>query len=146
MSDVEFQILGPMAVRTNGHPVPLGGPRQQAMLAALLLHPNLVVDRRRLASLVWKEPPEAAFANPRQFLWQLRKVLRDPYDDEPRISGEHGFRLRIRSGELDLAVFEKHVALGQSALASGDPNTAVGCLSDALAQWRGTPLQGATAG
>ncbi len=34
---LEFRILGPLAVRVDGVPVPLGGPKQRALLALLLL-------------------------------------------------------------------------------------------------------------
>ena len=40
---VEFGLLGPLEVRVSGRAVPLGGPRQRAVLALLLLEANRVV-------------------------------------------------------------------------------------------------------
>jgi DNA-binding SARP family transcriptional activator len=46
---VEFGILGPVEVSRSGRVVPLGGPRQRAVLALLLLEANRVVSMDRLA-------------------------------------------------------------------------------------------------
>ena len=47
-SPMEFRILGPLEIRTNGVPVRVGGPRQRSLLALLLLNANRVVSRERL--------------------------------------------------------------------------------------------------
>src|ERR671931_622837 len=47
-SRLEFRILGPLVVRVDGAPVPVGGPKQRALLALLLLSANRVVSRERL--------------------------------------------------------------------------------------------------
>jgi DNA-binding SARP family transcriptional activator len=43
---MDFRILGPVEVATGGQPLRLGGPRQRALLAYLLLHANEVVAAR----------------------------------------------------------------------------------------------------
>src|SRR5439155_16392004 len=45
---VEFSVLGPLEVRIDGRALPLGGPKQRALLALLLLNGNEVVSRDRL--------------------------------------------------------------------------------------------------
>jgi DNA-binding SARP family transcriptional activator len=45
---LEFRILGPLEVAADGERVQLGGPRQRATLAILLLHANRVVP-----SIAW---------------------------------------------------------------------------------------------
>ena len=45
---IEFRILGPLEVRIDGAAVAIGGPRQRALLALLLLNANRVVSRDRL--------------------------------------------------------------------------------------------------
>ena len=45
---IEFRILGPLEVRRGGAPVQIGGVRQRALLALLLLSANRVVSRDRL--------------------------------------------------------------------------------------------------
>jgi DNA-binding SARP family transcriptional activator len=41
---VEFGVLGPVEARRDGRELPLGGPKQRALLAILLLHSNEVVS------------------------------------------------------------------------------------------------------
>ena len=58
---MEFRILGPLDVVVDGRPVALGGSKQRALLAILLLHPNEVVSRDRLIDELWgSAPPETA--------------------------------------------------------------------------------------
>ena len=57
---MEFRILGLLEVLENGHQVPLGGSKQRALLASLLLHANEVVSRDRLIDELW-----GALASPR---------------------------------------------------------------------------------
>jgi DNA-binding SARP family transcriptional activator len=58
-----FGVLGPLQVLRSGHPVPLGGPRQRAVLALLLLEANRVVSMDRLAEEVWGGDPPGEWAN-----------------------------------------------------------------------------------
>jgi DNA-binding SARP family transcriptional activator len=50
---MEFRILGPLEVRTNGRVVDLGGPKPRGLFALLLLHAgqSLSADRIALALL-----------------------------------------------------------------------------------------------
>jgi len=58
---MEFRILGPLEVLEEGRPVALGGAKQRALLAVLLLHANEVVSRDRLIDELWGgEPPDTA--------------------------------------------------------------------------------------
>ena len=58
---MEYRILGPLEALENGGRVGLGGAKQRAVLAVLLLHANEVVSRDRLIDELWGEdPPETA--------------------------------------------------------------------------------------
>jgi two-component SAPR family response regulator len=73
---VEFRILGPLKVLEHSHQVPLGGSKQRALLAALLLHPNEVVSRDRLIDELWgASPPDTAQTALQVHVSQLRKAL-----------------------------------------------------------------------
>src|SRR5260370_14483069 len=73
---VEFGILGPLEVRRSGRAVPLGGPRQRAVLALLLLEPNRVVSMDRLAEGVWGGgPPEGWAPTLQTYVFHLRQAL-----------------------------------------------------------------------
>ena len=51
---MEFRILGPLEVSSEGQVLDLGGAKQRALLAVLLLHPNQVVSQDRLIdALAW---------------------------------------------------------------------------------------------
>ena len=54
---MEFRILGPLQVLDEGREVPLGGAKQRALLALLLLDPNRVVSRDRLIDELWGGSP-----------------------------------------------------------------------------------------
>ena len=43
---MEFGLLGPLEVRAAGGQLPLGPPKQRALLALLLLNANRVVPER----------------------------------------------------------------------------------------------------
>ncbi len=50
---VEFRILGSLDVLVDGRPVPLGGARQRAVLAILLLHRGEAVSVERVVDQIW---------------------------------------------------------------------------------------------
>src|SRR5919198_4218425 len=73
---VEFVVLGPVEVRRDGRELPLGGPKQRALLAVLLLNANEVVSRDRLIDALWgDEPPDTARNTIQVYVSQLRKLL-----------------------------------------------------------------------
>jgi DNA-binding SARP family transcriptional activator/DNA-binding beta-propeller fold protein YncE len=134
---VEFRILGPLEPEQDGRLVPLGGRKQRALLALLLLHANAVVPRDRLIDEIWgDEPPETARTALQVHVSQLRKAL-----GRERIETRApGYRVRTEPDALDLERFERLVAEGRDALAGGDAERSADALREALALWRGTPL------
>jgi DNA-binding SARP family transcriptional activator len=52
---VEFGRLGPVDVSDSGRSMPLGGAKQRALLADLLIHANEVVSVDRLIDDLWGE-------------------------------------------------------------------------------------------
>src|SRR5690242_6550909 len=94
ITSVEFGILGPLEVRRSGRAVPLGGPRQRAVLALLLLEPNRVVSMDRLAEDVWGGNPPQGWARTLQtYVFHLRHAL-----EPDRSRGAAGGPVR-RSGQ-----------------------------------------------
>ena len=73
---VEFWILGPLEVRDEGSALALGGAKQRALLASLLLHANRVVSTDRLIDALWgNDQPATARSALRVHVAQLRKAL-----------------------------------------------------------------------
>ena len=130
---MEFRILGPLQVLAEGRDVPLGGAKQRALLALLLLDPNRVVSRDRLIDELWHaDPPETASTALQVYVSQLRKALgRDLIRTQAP-----GYVIRVADGELDLHRFEALVATARAE----EPAEAAGLLREGLALWRGAPL------
>jgi DNA-binding SARP family transcriptional activator len=134
---VEFRILGPLEARDGGREVPLGGPKQRALLAALLLRANEVVPSDRLIDDVWGEDsPEDAAAALRVNVSRLRKAL--PHD--VLTTRSPGYVLRVEPDALDLQRFERLVDEGRTLLARGLAADSSERLRDALSLWRGPAL------
>jgi YVTN family beta-propeller protein len=134
---VEFRILGPLEVVERDQPVLLGGPRQRALLAVLLLHRGQVVSTDRLIDEVWGERPPATAAKAVQVnVSSLRKALGDGL----LVTRGHGYLLQPELGQVDLDRFEALAAEGRQALGEGDARRAGDRLREALALWRGPPL------
>jgi DNA-binding SARP family transcriptional activator len=75
---MDYRILGPLEVVDQSRPLSLGGSRQRALLALLLLHPNEVVSTDRLLDELWREqPPESGPKAVQVLVSQLRKALQD---------------------------------------------------------------------
>ena len=131
---MEFRILGPLEVLDRGRPVALGGPKQRALLTALLTTPNRAVSIDRLIDMLWPAHPPAAAANALQFhVSQLRKLLGD---GGVIITQEPGYLIRVDPDQLDLLRFERFVAEAVGAEAA----RASRLLTEALDLWRGEPL------
>ncbi len=115
----------------------LGGPRQRALLAALLLHRREPVSSDRLIDELWGEraPPTA-----RKIVQGYVSSLRKELGDGVVISRGHGYLLEVESGQTDADRFESLAADGQRALAQDDPGRAADLLREALSLWRGPAL------
>ncbi len=130
---MEFRILGSLEVRENGHTVPLGGAKQRALLASLLLRANEVVSRDRLVDELWGASPPATAATALQvYVSQLRKAL----GRELILTQPPGYLVRVGDGELDLHRFEWLVTTARAE----EPAEAARLVRQALALWRGAPL------
>jgi DNA-binding SARP family transcriptional activator len=101
---MEFRILGPLDVVDGDHRiVPLGGARQRALLALLLIRPNEVVSRDRLIDELWgSKPPPTAANTVQYYVSQMRKRL----GADRIVTRPPGYEIRVEPGELDLQRFE----------------------------------------
>jgi DNA-binding SARP family transcriptional activator/DNA-binding beta-propeller fold protein YncE len=139
---MEFRILGPLDVRSDGRSLPLGGPKQRAVLALLLLSANRVVSRDRLIEELWPDQVGAAADHAlRLQISRLRKALSVAGDGKSRlVTRSPGYLFRVEARELDLASFERLVGEGRNALERGDAELAAARLREAESLWRGRPL------
>ena len=73
---VEFRVLGPLEVVSGGERVALGGAKQRAVLAVLLLRAGEVVPLERLIDEVWgTDPPPSAAHTLESYVSRLRQLL-----------------------------------------------------------------------
>lgn len=136
MSGREFRILGPLEVVDDGLPVPLGGPRTQATLAALLLAGGQVVTVDRLVDLGWgDDPPASVRGQVAIAVSKLRKVL-------PGAIETVGAGYRLRAVRLDARAAEEQVAAARKVAEEGLLAEASAGFRAALGMWRGPVLAG----
>ena len=134
---IEFRVLGSFEVVDRDCVLALGSPKQQALLAMLVVHRGEPVSSGRLVDELWGEQaPASAIKIVHGYVSNLRKVLGDGL----LMTRGHGYLLQTEPGQLDVDRFESLVAEGRHALLNGDPRTAVARLRGALALWRGPPL------
>ena len=132
---LEFRILGPLQAIGDAGPIQLGGPRQRAMLALLLLQANRVVPIERLADDLYAgRPPVTAVTQVQRQVSDLRKLLGEATIETRR----PGYMLHVDEERFDLTCFERLTAMAEQ----GSAEEAVTRLGEALALWRGSPLMG----
>ncbi|HWE54117.1 MAG TPA: BTAD domain-containing putative transcriptional regulator [Acidimicrobiales bacterium] len=139
---VKFKILGTVEAWAGEQRLALGGPRQIALLAALLLQANRAVSSDTLIEDVWGPSRRGAAKRLSVAVARLRQAL-EPLDepDGPvlqTVSG--GYLMSISSGDIDTHEFDTLVEVGLRAMSEGRAATAAEKLRAALGLWRGPAL------
>jgi DNA-binding SARP family transcriptional activator/ABC-type transport system substrate-binding protein/outer membrane protein assembly factor BamB len=135
---MEFRLLGPVEAVRDGRSLLLGGGKQRALLALLLMHPNQVIARERLIEAVWPDrPPASADHSLDVQVSRLRKALAP---EERIITQAGGYLVRADPGEIDVARFEGRLEAAKRANAAGRAGEALTAIDEALALWRGDVL------
>jgi DNA-binding SARP family transcriptional activator len=130
---LDFRILGPLEVTTDGVPVAISGRNQRSLLTLLLLRANETISAERLVNEMWGEqPPKTAGTSLQNAVSQLRKVL----GPDVLLTKAPGYVLTIQPHQLDLGRFEQLLREGRAA--HGPERARL--LGESLALWRGRPL------
>ncbi|MGU3292063.1 BTAD domain-containing putative transcriptional regulator [Williamsia sp. M5A3_1d] len=140
---MEYRLLGHMDVRAGARDVVLGGRKQRAVLAVLLLNAGSTVDIDRLVDAIWDDdPPAKPVTSVRAYVANLRRAMDTAVEHSSAaiITDAAGYRVEIAPGELDVVTFDDLTARGRHALTVGDAGLAEQILASALALWRGPPL------
>ncbi|MFI7121051.1 BTAD domain-containing putative transcriptional regulator [Amycolatopsis sp. NPDC049868] len=142
-SKLRFEVLGPLRAWHGETRLDLGPVRQQAVLAALLLRPDVTVSHYELTDGLWEKPPESNVLP--VYVRRLRQCL-DTSGEKPRdsviVSDRGGYRFASGGVRLDVARLEEVAAVAASAEESGDLVAAVDTFADALRLFHGEPLTG----
>lgn len=120
---MRFGVLGPLTAGSAR----LGGPRQRAVLARLLVARRRVVPVRTLVADLWEDPPDGALGTVQTFVGALRKALepgRPPRTPSTLLVTE-GAGYALLAEDVDAWRFEE--------MLGGD----LSVLDGALALWRG---------
>jgi DNA-binding SARP family transcriptional activator/tetratricopeptide (TPR) repeat protein len=141
---MQFRLLGPLEVWDGDERLDLGGAKQRALLALLLLNANRIVRRTQVIDWLWDmQPPRTAGDLVLEYVSRLRRALRrcigEPSAQRLRTQSS-GYVLQVEPGELDLERFERLVDQAQQAMAAGELELAAGRLRQALGLWRGLAL------
>ena len=119
----------------------LGGLKQRALLAILLLHANQPVHRDALVDELWGEhPPAGAEHAVNVYIWRLRKALQAGSGTHGVVTRQGAYLLQAAAEQVDVALFERLAEEGRRALAAEAAGHASAVLGEALALWRGAPL------
>ena len=109
---MDYRILGPLEVCQDGRPLVLGGDKQRALMAILLLRRGELVSADRLIDDLWGErPPATALKSLQVHVSRLRRTLSQPSDPTPRaldgvlVTRGHGYLLNVEFGEVDVDRF-----------------------------------------
>jgi SARP family transcriptional regulator, regulator of embCAB operon len=141
---LEFGVLGPLQVSVDGTPIPLGTPKQRAVLAMLVINRNRPVSTDSLITAAWEQwPPPGARASLHSYVSNLRKALGTaaPESRNVLVTAPPGYRLNVADMDCDIGRFVVEKGAGVQEAAAGRFSEASRHLSAALAEWRGPVLE-----
>jgi DNA-binding SARP family transcriptional activator len=137
---LQFGVLGPLQMRAGSALVPLGAPKQRAVLAMLMMNRNRAVSVDALIDAVWGESPvPAARTSIHSYVSNLRRLLSGASRDPNGVlaSVPPGYQLNVADADCDIGRFVIEKDAGVHAAAAGRFEDASTYLAAALAQWRG---------
>lgn len=136
---VRFEILGPLSALRDGEPLRLGGSRQRALLALLLVHANELVSTERIVEQLFG--PEHSDGAPNAVYVAISRLRRALGDDGELIrTCRGGYKLDLEPERLDAARFERLLGEGRALLSRGQSGAALVRLREGLDLWQGPPL------
>ena len=137
---MEFRILGPLEVVAGDRQVQVGGIRERALLAILLIHAGEVVSADRLIEELWGAGLPGNPSNQLQVVVsRVRKALEVPGRPGLLATRKPGYVLDVRPEQLDAGRFGRLVAEARR-VALTDQARGLAVLEEALGLWRGPAL------
>ncbi len=136
---VEFRVLGPLEVHSGGEPLALGGAKQRAVLAVLLLRAGEVVPLERLIDEVWGiDPPRSAAHTLESYVSRLRQLLNGTGPILSRRGA--GYAIDLHGAQLDALAFVELQESAALASALDEYASVLELASAGLGMWRGPAL------
>ncbi len=141
---MEFRILGSLELYVGRMLLPLGPPKQRAILLPLLLEPNTPIGFDTLVERVWDENPPTDVRNVvYTYVTRLRRMLEraeqcSGSSDRVRIVRQNGgYLLSIAPNRIDL---HKFYSLTEKAKQEDNRTLRAHMQKAALALWTGRPI------
>ncbi|MDT4942578.1 MAG: hypothetical protein QOJ34_2667, partial [Pseudonocardiales bacterium] len=134
---LEVGLLGEFTASHDGTPLDLGGRRQRAVLAMLVIGRGRLVSAEQLVDNLWADDrPANEFAGLQSYVSHLRRRLEPGAAARSRsgviVRQAHGYAVHLAPDAVDAWRFEQ--------LLTADGGDVVHRLTDALALWRGAAL------
>jgi DNA-binding SARP family transcriptional activator len=141
---MEFRVLGPIELWSEGQRHDLGPTRARCVLAVLLLSPCTIVSAEALIDRLWDtQPPPKARESLYVYVARLRASLRHAVGDDVRlVARARGYVLEVDPQEVDLHQFRRLCKEANALAGSGDCDHAAALLRCADGLWRGQALAG----
>lgn len=147
---MEFRILGPLEIHPSAaggpgaDPLRLAGPRQQEVLAVLLLNANTVVAVDAIIDCLWgDDPPRTARRQVQNQVSALRALLDDPTGPPlPIATHPSSYRLALDPDQLDAQRFVSYAEQARRHWRDGKIPDCAEQARAALGLWRGPALAG----
>ena len=142
---LRVRILGRLDACDGDAEIDLGGRRQRAVLAVLVLARGEIVPAERIADCLWgADLPGNVSGAVQSYVSHLRRRLQP--DGAPRsrraiiASAGSGYAVRLPPDAVDAWWFERLVRDAGTASTAGEPQRAAELLTEALELWRGPAL------
>jgi DNA-binding SARP family transcriptional activator len=133
---LQFGVLGPLVVWTEGGAIEVKGAKGRCLLAYLLVHAGDPQPLERIVDALWSGSPSGgAESTVQRYVSRLRKELSSHGLDLVRGAG--GYLLEFDANGLDSNRFEAAVS---AASVTDDLEQRLLLVNDALGLWRGPPL------
>ncbi|GIH79272.1 BTAD domain-containing putative transcriptional regulator [Planobispora longispora] len=135
---MKFRVLGPIEVYDDGVPVRLGGPRQRAVLARLLVAGGAVVSTDTLIEDLYGDAsPPSAVSTIQAYVSNLRRAVEPgrPPRALPRLLVGRPPGYLLAATDVDALRFTELVTRSESL----PPEEALACSEAALRLWHGPP-------
>lgn len=138
-------VLGPLEAGVGGVQLDVGPVLQQAVLAVLVLSPDVTFSQRALLERVWGlDQPGTGVKNVPGYVFRLRRSLQAAGVDGKSVivSDRSGYRFVSAHAQLDTVELEEIAAEAGAARRADDLAAAASACSRALELFRGEPLAG----
>ncbi|AIR96908.1 BTAD domain-containing putative transcriptional regulator [Streptomyces glaucescens] len=139
---LRIQLLGPVRAWRDGTEVPLGPPKQRAVLSLLASRANDVVGVDTIVDALWDgDVPHSAANSVHTYVAGLRRELEPGRSRRGAsavlVSASGGYCLRTEPDQVDAALFVRRHTEARRSWAQGDTDTSLRLYEEALSLWRG---------